>query len=104
MFISLLLMWSSLCDSVDRGVLDRVLSSVGLPGWFRNAYFEYHAHVRLCGRSEFTAREQDSSVGGGTGNNCLGVVHMEEGAQVRVQVEVGSEEQGEAETHREGQN
>ena len=51
-----------------------------------------------------SAREQDSSVGGGTGNNCLGVVHMEEGAQVRVQVEVGREKQGEAETHREGQN
>ena len=29
------------------GVLDSVLSSLGLPGWFRYAYFEYHAHVRL---------------------------------------------------------
>ena len=34
-------------DTVDRGVLDRVLSSLGLPGWFRHAYFEHHAHVRL---------------------------------------------------------
>ena len=34
-------------DTVDRGILDRVLSSLGLPGWFRHAYFEYHAHVRL---------------------------------------------------------
>ena len=34
-------------DAVDRGILDRVLSSLGLPGWFRHAYFEYHAHVRL---------------------------------------------------------
>ena len=34
-------------DTVDRGVLDDVLSSLGLPGWFRHAYFEYHAHVRL---------------------------------------------------------
>ena len=34
-------------DTVDRGILDRVLSSVGLPGGFRHAYFEYHAHVRL---------------------------------------------------------
>ena len=34
-------------DMVDRGILDRVLSSLGLPGWFRNAYFEYHAHVRM---------------------------------------------------------
>ena len=34
-------------DTVDRGIFDRVLSSLGLPGWFRHAYFEYHAHVRL---------------------------------------------------------
>ena len=30
-------------DTVDRGILDRVLCSLGLPGWFRHAYFEYHA-------------------------------------------------------------
>ena len=34
-------------DTVDRKILDRVLSSLGLPGWFRHAHFEYHAHVRL---------------------------------------------------------
>ena len=34
-------------DTVDRGIHDRVLSNLGLPGWFRHAYFEYHAHVRL---------------------------------------------------------
>ena len=34
-------------DTVDRSVLDRVLSSLGLPGWFRHAYFQYHAGVRL---------------------------------------------------------
>ena len=34
-------------DTVDRSVLERVLSSLGLLGWFRHAYFEYHAHVRL---------------------------------------------------------
>ena len=34
-------------DTDDRGILDRVLSSLGLPGWFRHAYFEYHSHVRL---------------------------------------------------------
>ena len=34
-------------DTVDRGILDRVLSSLGLPGWFRHTYFEYHAHVSL---------------------------------------------------------
>ena len=34
-------------DTVDRGILDRVLSSLGLPGWFRHAYFEKHSLVRL---------------------------------------------------------
>ena len=34
-------------DTGDRGILDRVLSSLGLPGWFRHAYFEYHSLVRL---------------------------------------------------------
>ena len=34
-------------DTVDRGILDRVLSSLGLPGWFSHAYFESHGHVRL---------------------------------------------------------
>ena len=52
----------------------------------------------------YSARGQDSSVGGGTGNNGLGVVHMEEGVQVRVQVEVGREEHSEGETHGESQN
>ena len=34
-------------DTVDRSVLDGVLSSLGLLGWFHRAHFEYHAHVRL---------------------------------------------------------
>ena len=34
-------------DAADRKILDRVLSCLGLPGGFRHAYFEYHAHVRL---------------------------------------------------------
>ena len=34
-------------DTVDRVILDRVLSSLGLPAWFRHAHFEYHLHVRL---------------------------------------------------------
>ena len=34
-------------DTLGRSILDRVLSSLGLPGWFHHAYFEYHAHVRL---------------------------------------------------------
>ena len=46
-----------------------------------------------------SAREQDSSVGGDAGYVCLGVVHMQEEVQVRVQVEVGREEQGEGGTH-----
>ena len=48
----------------------------------------------------YAAREQDSSVGGGAGVICLGVVHMEEEVQDRVQVEVGREEQGEGETRK----
>ena len=32
---------------VDRGILDYILCRLGLPGWFRHAYFEYHAKVRL---------------------------------------------------------
>ena len=34
-------------DAVDRGISDKVLSSLGLPGRFHNAYFGYHTHVRL---------------------------------------------------------
>ena len=34
-------------DTVDGGMLDYVLSRLGLPGWFRHVYFEYHAKVRL---------------------------------------------------------
>ena len=30
-------------DTVDRGLLDQVLSSLGLPAWFRHVNFEYHA-------------------------------------------------------------
>ena len=40
----------------------------------------------------YSTREQDSSVGGDAGYDCLGAVHMEEGVQDRVQVEVGREE------------
>ena len=34
-------------DTVDREILDRVLSSLWLPAWFRNAYFEQKGHVWL---------------------------------------------------------
>ena len=34
-------------DAVDRGILDRVLSCLGLPAWFRHAYFKFHSHNRL---------------------------------------------------------
>ena len=34
-------------DTVERGILDYILSRLGLPGWFRHAYFEYYAKVRL---------------------------------------------------------
>ena len=47
-----------------------------------------------------SAREQDSSVGGVAVVICLGVVHMEEEVQDRVQLEVGREEQDERETRK----
>ena len=34
-------------NTIDRGILDRVLRRFGLPAWVRHAYFEHHAHVRL---------------------------------------------------------
>ena len=34
-------------DTVDRCILDRVLSGLGLLCWFPHADFEFHAHVRL---------------------------------------------------------
>ena len=51
-------------------MLDRVLSSLGLPGWFRHDYFEYHAHVRLrfklaSGLGEYWTRD------GGIPQGCL---------------------------------
>ena len=47
MFIFSWLMLSSPLTLLIGVFLDRVLSSLGLPSWFRHAYFEYHAHVRL---------------------------------------------------------
>ena len=32
---------------MSLSLLDMVLSSLGLPGCFRHAYFEDHSHVRL---------------------------------------------------------
>ena len=52
----------------------------------------------------FFARVQYSSLGEGAENVSLGAVHMEEGVQIRVQVECGGEEQGDSEKHRERQN
>ena len=34
-------------DTVDREVLDFALGRLGLPIWFRSAFFDYHANVRL---------------------------------------------------------
>ena len=34
-------------DTVDRNILDCVLSRLGLPGWFRQVCFELLAGVRL---------------------------------------------------------
>ena len=52
----------------------------------------------------YPARGQGSSVGGGAGVICFGVVHMEEGVQVRLQVEVVREGEGDREIHGESQN
>ena len=57
-------------DTVDRKILDRVLSSLGFPAWFRHACFEYHAHVRLrfklaCGLGAPWTRD------GGITQGCL---------------------------------
>ena len=34
-------------DTVDRSILDCVLSRLGLPDWFRKVYFSFHGQVRL---------------------------------------------------------
>ena len=34
-------------DTVNRGIFDKVLTSLGLPARFRHAFVEYHSHVRL---------------------------------------------------------
>ena len=36
-------------DTVDRGILDRVLSGFGLLTWLKHACFEYHAHMVSLG-------------------------------------------------------
>ena len=51
-----------------------------------------------CGRVN-SATGQDSSVGGGAVVNGLGVIHMEEEVQDRIQVKVEREEQGMGERH-----
>ena len=55
-------------DTVVRGLLDYVLCRVGLPGWFRHAYFQYHAHLRLrfklsCGLGQSWKRDGASDMG-----------------------------------------
>ena len=52
----------------------------------------------------YIARWQYSSLGEGAASVSLGAGHMEEGVQVRVQVEVGSEEIDDGEKHGERQN
>ena len=36
-----------LSGAVVRGILDRVLSSLGLPAWFQHVNFEYHVGVKF---------------------------------------------------------
>ena len=38
---------SSTAFHVDRGILDCVLGRLGLRGWFKTVFFNYHADVRL---------------------------------------------------------
>ena len=52
----------------------------------------------------YFAKGQYSSLCESAVVHSLGVVHMEEGVQVRVQAEVGREEVGDRETHGESQN
>ena len=44
----LTLMCTFLLHTVDRGIWDKVLSSLGLLGWFRHAYFEPSRGRPLC--------------------------------------------------------
>ena len=52
----------------------------------------------------YIARGQYSSLGESAAILSLGAVHMEEGVQVRVQVEGGREEVGDREKHEERQD
>ena len=49
--------------------MDLVLSSLGLPGWFRHAYFEFHSHVRLRFKLA-TGLGQPWTRDGGTPQGC----------------------------------
>ena len=57
-----------------------------------------------CGRSAHRQGCNTPHLGEGAAGVSLGVVHMEEGVQVRVQVECGREEVGDREKHGERQN
>ena len=50
-------------DMVDRGILDRFLGSLGLPGWFRHAYFRYHAGVGVRFKLSAGCGEAGSEMG-----------------------------------------
>ena len=34
-------------DTFDRSILDCALGRLGLPDWFRRAYFSFHSQVRV---------------------------------------------------------
>ena len=55
--------------------------------------------IMTCERMVYIAREQYSSLGEGAASVSLGAVHMEEGVQVRAQVECGREEVNDGEKH-----
>ena len=51
-------------DPLDTGILDHVLSHWRLPGWFRHAYFQCHAKVRM--RFKLACGLGQSSIGDGS--------------------------------------
>ena len=69
-----------------------------------SAYTDKNKPCFRCVGGVNSAREQDSSIGRDTKYVRLGLVHMEEEVQDRVQVEVGREEQSKGETHGKSQN
>ena len=63
-------------DTVDRNILDCVLSGRGLPGLFRHVHFEFHSQVRL--RFKLAAGEAWTRDGGIPQGSLLSMVFIAE--------------------------